>query len=66
MCRPMIESTNECRSCQNWTRLNLDDETSPEGRCGLPSDPGVWPFYWPNTLQSDGCGDGYEPRTLTT
>ena len=30
--------------------------TAPEGKCELPRDPGVYPFYWPNTLQRDCCG----------
>ena len=53
---------NECRNCQHWTRLQPDDETAPEGQCGLKQDPGFWPLgYWPNTLQKDGCGDGFAP-----
>jgi hypothetical protein len=51
-----------CGHCANWTRLQPDDLTAPEGKCGLPSDPGVWPFYWPNTLQRDGCGEGFVDR----
>lgn len=46
-----------CCECANWTRLSPDDETAPEGKCGLPEDPGFYPFgYWPNTLASDSCG----------
>lgn len=56
---------NECRYCAHWSRLQPDDETAPEGKCDLPSDPGVWPFYWPHTMQRDGCGSGFEPRALS-
>ena len=50
-----------CGNCVHWTRKNPDDMTAPEGKCGLPKDPGVYPFhrfqfYWPNTLQCDCCG----------
>ena len=47
--------TRCCGNCYYWTRENPDDITAPEGKCGLPKDPGVWPFYWPHTLQRDGC-----------
>jgi len=51
---------NRCRNCRHWAALNPDDDTAPEGHCDLPVDPGFWPFgYWPATLQSDGCGDGF-------
>ena len=55
---------NECHNCQHWTPLQPDDETAPEGKCGLTNNPGFFPFgYWPSTLGKDGCGDGYAPLT---
>lgn len=45
-----------CGRCSHWARLRPDDETAPEGRCGLPTEPVFWPFgCWPNTLQRDRC-----------
>ena len=52
----MTIPTRCCGNCVHWTRGNPDDLTAPEGKCGLPKDPGVYPFYWPNTLQRDCCG----------
>jgi len=44
-----------CGRCKNWSRNNPADITAPEGKCGLPTDPGAWPAYWPHTLQRDNC-----------
>lgn len=45
-----------CGRCKNWSRANPADVTAPEGKCGLDTDPGFWPFgYWPATLQRDAC-----------
>lgn len=54
MAEPLPERC--CGRCANWTRANPDDLSAPEGKCTLPEDPGVWPFYWPHTLQRDLCG----------
>lgn len=52
-----VSPARECRECKHWTRLQPDDKTAPEGKCGLPADPNCWPFgYWPHTLQRDSCG----------
>lgn len=59
--------SNACSKCKNWVALQPDDSTAPEGVCGLNADPGFFPFgYWPNTLRSDGCGDGFQPRKAIT
>lgn len=46
-----------CGNCNNFTPLNPDDETAPEGKCNLPNRPACWPMgYWPAMLRQDFCG----------
>lgn len=57
----------KCETCASWTRRNPNDITAGEGKCGLPKDPGFYPFYWPNTLRRDYCRkfEAHTPQALT-
>lgn len=62
-----MQIDHRCGNCANFTPLNPDDKTAPEGRCGLKEWPAPWPMsYWPAMLSNDYCLNGFKESEAVT